>query len=420
MASLPATPPAERPKGKASWRFEETSAPCEWAEDYRPGVYHPVNLGNTFHDGAYRVLRKLGYGSYSTVWLAVDTRNLKYVSLKIMIASASTTNTELDILEHLSKRAAKDPNSRHLTVLLDTFIHEGPNGKHRCLVFEPMGTSAASLVRQLPENQPALFGKRQRYPKWMAKNILLHCLRGLAFLHTNGVAHGDVQPGNLLFAINDINSAKENELKQNETDTEVHLRRIDGKKDKWTPTNLYLRQSLHEYVGRGPDLCVKLSDLGSAFWSANPPKDTLTPLALRAPELILHQPIDSSIDIWSFGCLMFEFLMGRTLFACEDTDDEHLSQLNDVIGPLPDFIMDAWPRARKWYDADCNPLQPDEDEGEPFIYDSLENLFADTKPEGIDDEESTVVCSLIKRILDYNPSKRPSAAELLKHPWFTD
>lgn len=40
---------------------------------YRPGGYHPVHLGDVFND-RYVVVRKLGYGKYSTVWLAQDRR----------------------------------------------------------------------------------------------------------------------------------------------------------------------------------------------------------------------------------------------------------------------------------------------------------------------------------------------------------
>lgn len=39
---------------------------------YRPGGFHPVHLGDTFKEGRYRVIHKLGYGGFSTIWLARD------------------------------------------------------------------------------------------------------------------------------------------------------------------------------------------------------------------------------------------------------------------------------------------------------------------------------------------------------------
>jgi len=41
-------------------------------EDYKKGGYHYVAVGDIFHDGRYMVLRKLGWGHFSTVWLARD------------------------------------------------------------------------------------------------------------------------------------------------------------------------------------------------------------------------------------------------------------------------------------------------------------------------------------------------------------
>lgn len=45
----------------------------EGMEDYRRGGYHAVRIGDTFKDGCYVVQRKLGWGHFSTVWLAWDT-----------------------------------------------------------------------------------------------------------------------------------------------------------------------------------------------------------------------------------------------------------------------------------------------------------------------------------------------------------
>lgn len=102
-----------------------------------------------------------------------------------------------------------------------------------------------------------------RYPKWIAKRILLHALKGLAFLHRNGVVHGDFQPGNILFSVKGIDDIKEEELLQDESTTAIPVQRKDGKIDRWAPKTLYLKQSLHHRVELTPELLVKLSDLGS-------------------------------------------------------------------------------------------------------------------------------------------------------------
>ena len=45
----------------------------DW-EDYVKGGYHPVHIGDKFSDGRYVVVRKLGWGHFSTVWLCHDTK----------------------------------------------------------------------------------------------------------------------------------------------------------------------------------------------------------------------------------------------------------------------------------------------------------------------------------------------------------
>ena len=41
---------------------------------YRKGGYHPVCLGDTFRNNRYKIQHKLGWGGFSTVWLAEDTK----------------------------------------------------------------------------------------------------------------------------------------------------------------------------------------------------------------------------------------------------------------------------------------------------------------------------------------------------------
>ncbi|CAJ2509537.1 Uu.00g145630.m01.CDS01 [Anthostomella pinea] len=89
-APLPITSPSPSPARE----IYHPEADVEDLEDYVPGGYHPTTIGDTFRDGQYTIVHKLGFGGYSTVWLARDQRLERYVSLKILAASASTTSNE--------------------------------------------------------------------------------------------------------------------------------------------------------------------------------------------------------------------------------------------------------------------------------------------------------------------------------------
>lgn len=57
----------------AKWtRALSCKVDAEPLERYRKGGYHPTHLGDTFKDGRYKIVHKLGWGGYATVWLARD------------------------------------------------------------------------------------------------------------------------------------------------------------------------------------------------------------------------------------------------------------------------------------------------------------------------------------------------------------
>jgi hypothetical protein len=55
----------------------------EGSDGYRKGGYHRVAVGDTFKDGRYLVLSKLGWGHFSTVWLSLDNHTQQQVALKV-------------------------------------------------------------------------------------------------------------------------------------------------------------------------------------------------------------------------------------------------------------------------------------------------------------------------------------------------
>lgn len=60
------------------WDFYFSPEDAEAVERYQYGGYHPVHLGERYEGKErYKILHKLGCGSYSTVWLARDLAAIK-------------------------------------------------------------------------------------------------------------------------------------------------------------------------------------------------------------------------------------------------------------------------------------------------------------------------------------------------------
>jgi serine/threonine protein kinase len=104
-------------------------------EYYRGGGYHPVVIGDRFND-RYRVIHKLGHGTYSPIWLAQDERSHTYVAVKV--CTADSKPHEIDVLSKFSKpHLLSDIGRAMVPSILDNFIIHGPNSNHVCLVTKP-------------------------------------------------------------------------------------------------------------------------------------------------------------------------------------------------------------------------------------------------------------------------------------------
>ena len=165
----------------------------EDSEDYKNGGYHPTIIGETFHNGRYEVVHKLGFGGYSTVWLARDKYLQRYVSLKILVAHESPKSNEACILRLFSSRGGSTHQGQQfIPLLLDQFSFDGPNGRHTCLVQESAGCSIAASKE---DSTNFLF------PVETARSIAAQLIMGVAYLHSRGVCHGGIltQPPSLAF-----------------------------------------------------------------------------------------------------------------------------------------------------------------------------------------------------------------------------
>lgn len=58
--------------------------------DYKPGGYHPVKLGDKLQQGRYQIIRKLGWGHFSTVWLAKDNKFVTALSANFICLDFSS------------------------------------------------------------------------------------------------------------------------------------------------------------------------------------------------------------------------------------------------------------------------------------------------------------------------------------------
>ncbi|KAL1874472.1 hypothetical protein Daus18300_003490 [Diaporthe australafricana] len=95
----------------------------EDVDRYRPGGFHPVDIGDKI--AQYTVLHKLGSGGFATVWLvqSSDSNRPGYYALKILCADASgTKSNEQKVMRHLGLH-----DHPSVAKILDSFDITGPN-----------------------------------------------------------------------------------------------------------------------------------------------------------------------------------------------------------------------------------------------------------------------------------------------------
>lgn len=165
--------------------------------DYCRGGYHHVKIGDLFN-GRYHVIRKLGWGHFSTVWLAWDIQEKRFVAMKVVKSAEHYTETALDeikLLKSVRNTDPGDPNREKVVQLLDDFKISGMNGTHVCMVFEVLGYHLLKWI---------IKSNYQGLPLPCVKSIIRQVLQGLDYLHSKcKIIHTDIKPENILLTVNE-------------------------------------------------------------------------------------------------------------------------------------------------------------------------------------------------------------------------
>ncbi|XP_035864051.1 SRSF protein kinase 1a isoform X2 [Sander lucioperca] len=165
--------------------------------DYCKGGYHHVKVGDLYN-GKYHVIRKLGWGHFSTVWLAWDIQVKRFVAMKVVKSAEHYTETAVDeikLLRSVRNSDPTDPNREMVVQMLDDFKISGINGTHVCMVFEVLGHHLLKWI---------IKSNYQGLPLSCVKSIIRQVLQGLDYLHTKcQIIHTDIKPENILMSVDE-------------------------------------------------------------------------------------------------------------------------------------------------------------------------------------------------------------------------
>ncbi|XP_050378538.1 uncharacterized protein LOC126795807 [Argentina anserina] len=399
----------------------------EGIDSYRKGGYHAVRIGDQFAGGRYVAQRKLGWGQFSTVWLAYDTTNSMYVALKIQKSAAQFAQAALHEIQILTAIAEGDSsNSKCVVRLIDHFKHAGPNGQHLCMVLEFLGDSLLRLI------------KYNRYKGLKLDKVREICkciLMGLDYLHRElGIIHTDLKPENILL-FNTIDPAKDPirskftpilEKPEGNLNGGVTMSLIE-KKLKRRARRAVAKISLRrESMGGaeapksernldGVDVRCKVVDFGNACWAGKQLAEEIQTRQYRAPEVILRSGYTYSVDMWSFACTAFELATGDMLFAPKmgqgfSEDEDHLALMMELLGKMPRKIAVGGARSKDFFDrhGDLKRIRR-------LKFWPLNKILVDRYH--FSETDAREFAEFLCPIFDFAPEKRPTAQQCLQHPW---
>lgn len=153
---------------------------------------------------------------------------------------------------------------------------------------------------------------------------------------------------------------------------------------------------------------LKIADFGLARKYSDPLKNytkLVVTLWYRAPELLLNcNKYGPSIDVWSCGCILAELILREPLFQGEN----ELDQMNKIFKVLGTPNENTFP---EWLQLPNTKII----NFKVYEHNKLKDKFDEMKM-----EVSDLCLDLLNQMLLYNPNKRITAKQALKHKFFEE
>ncbi|KAK2757610.1 hypothetical protein FQN54_004579 [Arachnomyces sp. PD_36] len=382
------SPPQKFPKSgfaelNPTEKIEEEDLPF-----YNPEDYYPVHIGEVFQS-RYQVVSKLGYGGSSTVWLCRDLWKHQYLTLKVCVRTKQlhpvkpASDHEITVSNHLQSFSFDHPGKSMIRTVLDSFEIPGPNGHHKCLLYQPLGMSYTEFLKLHPK---CMFAKE------LVQRSAQLLLLTLDYLHQCHVVHTDISSNNLLQGIRDDSILSQ--IEQDEMKQPIARKTLSDR-------TIYNSRLLPVCAGV-PVLC----DLGEARLGNQKHRGDIMPGIYRAPEVILGMDWDYKVDIWSVGVMVWDIFEGGNLFFAKKNgmldDEQHLAEMVSLMGPPPVEFLKRSEKCLKYWDEQGNWKG-----SVPIPEQSLE-----TREWRLEGDDHILLIKFLRKMLRWIPEERPTGVEL--------
>ncbi|KAF8653410.1 hypothetical protein AX16_003953 [Volvariella volvacea WC 439] len=254
---------------------------------------------------------------------------------------------------------------------------------------------------------------REYLPIPVVKRVLRHVLLGIAHIHEHKIAHTDIKPDNITISPHDLpRSHIEEWPKNNPPMLYPPVQSKHGNVSTFVTTNFPVpaQEDLlqHDFV---------LSDFSNSQFIDNQSTDDITPLGLRPPEIILGGEWDESVDIWTFGCLVFTLVTRIPLFEPVPRPEQIPASIDFLLFQMvifcgehfPAELLSRCPYSHEYFEHNCR-LNKIRFFPRITFEQSIRNSGA-----RYPDSDIKGAASFMTRCLRILPSDRPSAHRTSSH-----